>query len=95
MSWSYTVLGKVQDFVLPADLIEEMSTQHIAYPADMQRALDLAKVTGLMSATCTGGRTPNPYGGPETIDISVMGTVEPVDINEMIRQIIKKGPDDV
>jgi hypothetical protein len=93
MSWSFTLNGIVQDYELEPLLIEEMATQHPAYPADMQLALSLAKAAGLKTAACTGYRTPNPYGGPEAIGLSVMGTVEPVDFNAYVQANIAEGPD--
>jgi hypothetical protein len=94
MSWSFTVNGSVQEFVLPVALVERMATVHIMYPYDMQLALGMAKNAGLKSATCTGIRTPNPYGGAEVIDISVRGTVDAVDFNEMIKSLIASGPEE-
>lgn len=93
MSWSFTVNGNIDTFTLPVDLIEYMLTQHVEYASDMGYALDLAKRIGLKSATCTGYRTPNPYGGPEVVQISVMGAKEPVDFNDLIRSLIASGPE--
>lgn len=89
MSWSYTINGVVQDFELPADLIERMAATNLAYPADMFLALEIAKRAGFASAVCTGFRTPSPYGTDEAVMISVQGTAAPVDFNDMIKDMIK------
>lgn len=95
MSWSYTVNGSIQDFVLPASLVEDMATQHLEYPADMLKALKLAQSLGMKSAVCTGFRTPNPYGSeyPEVMEITVKGTAMPADMSHMIKAAIASGPD--
>lgn len=92
MSWSVTYNKIDRDTVLPVDVVEMMMTQHIMYPADMQNALDLAKKAGLQSGVLTGMRTPNPAGGPEVIDISIRGFVEPADFNSVIKGILESGP---
>jgi hypothetical protein len=93
MSWSFTVMGSVQEYRLTEDLIEIFAAVNPVYPSDMQRALSLAQETGLRTAVCTGYRTPNPYGGPEAISITVMGTVEPVDWHALVKGVIFSGPD--
>ena len=92
MSWSITYNSIDENTVIPADVVEQMMTQHIKYPDDMWLALHLARASGMKSGTLTGMRTPNPSGGPEVIDISVRGLVEPADFNSVIRDILKAGP---
>jgi hypothetical protein len=92
MSWSITVNG-VQDYdQFPPEVIEQMITQHIAYPSDMMKALQLAKDCGFKSAVLTGMRTPNPYGGDEVVDISVRGMLEATDFQSEMKKILKAGP---
>lgn len=94
MSWSVTFNEIHKDTAIPADVVEGMLTQHIQYGVDMMAALSLAKIVGMKSGTLTGMRTPNPYGGPEVIDISIRGFVEPTDFNEQIKRILGTGPGD-
>lgn len=94
MSWSFSVNGTLQDYELSPDLIESMQAVDPEYPHDMRLALGLAKMAGLKSATVSGFRTPNPYGGPETIGYSVMGTIEPDNWQETVKANIAHGPDD-
>jgi hypothetical protein len=93
MSWSFTIDEVVQDFVIPAPLVEEFLRMHPMYPQDMQLALDLAVKAGFRSAVCTGFRTPSAYGGPDTIGITVMGLAEPVSFNAHVLSNIMEGPD--
>lgn len=93
MSWSITFNEISKDTAIPPDVVEGMLTQHIQYGADMMAALTLAKRIGMKSGTLTGMRTPNPYGGPEVIDISVRGLIEATDFNQEIIKILGTGPD--
>jgi hypothetical protein len=94
VSWSFTIDGVVQDFVLPAALVEEFLRMHAMYPQDMQLALELAVKAGFRTAVCTGFRTPSAYGGPETTGITVMGLTEPVGFNAHVLSNIMEGPDE-
>src|SRR5713226_9108420 len=73
MSWSVTINNIPEYKGFDSDVIERMLTQHIAYPGDMQLALNLARQVGLKSCVLTGMHTPNPYGGDEVVDISIRG----------------------
>lgn len=95
MSWSYIINGSVQEYELDRLVIEDAATQHLGYPADMLLALRIAKAAGFRTCVCTGFRTPNPYGGDETAEITVRGTAMPVDYIEMTRRLIAEGPDEV
>ena|SRR5579871_1611710 len=94
MSWSFTLNGSVQDYKLPLWLIQDGLRGHAAYPGDMQLGLDMARQMNLKSATITGYRTPNPYGGPETVSITVLGFHDAVDMNDLIRAIVTSGPEE-
>lgn len=94
MSWSITINNLPEFKGFSAEVIEQMMTQHIAYPHDMKTALEMARKTGLKSAVLTGMRQPNPNGGDEVIDISVRGMAEAIDFNAAMRSIIEHGPDE-
>lgn len=93
MSWSVTVndIDSYQDF--PLELQEFFVSQHPSYPRDATTALAMAKLLGLKSATLTGMRTPNPYGGDEIVDVSVRGTPLYQDFLHEMREIIAAGID--
>lgn len=91
MSWSVTIRNVQQAEVLPLHVQMKAAATHPAYAYDMNHALALAKALGLESATLTGMRAPNPYGGKEVIDVSVRGTVEG-DFITNIRNAILAGP---
>lgn len=95
MSWSVTVnnLREIDTLNLPEVTYNFIASQHAEYISDLGRAFDMAKAMGLASATLTGFRTPNPYGGPEVIDISVRGFAEAPDFNAEVKRIIAMGPD--
>ena len=93
MSWSFTVNGSVQDFKLTPAVTGEFELLNPAYPADMELALYVARSMGMKTATCTGFRTPSPYGGPDTIGVNVMGTVEASDWFDHVKRNIQSGPD--
>jgi len=92
MSWSVTVnnLPEYEDF--PLDTQEFFASLHPSYPRDAATALTLAKQCGLRSATLSGCRTPNPYGGDEIVDISVRGTPVYNDFLLEMREVIAAGP---
>lgn len=93
MSWAVTFNEINEKTRYDTDEVEYMMTQHIMYPADMELALKLAREAGVKSGTLSGCRTPNPSGGPEVVDISIRGLVEPADFNLMIKKILGTGPD--
>lgn len=72
-----------------------MLTQHLEYPADMELALNVAKKARLSSAVLTGGRTPNPYGDDEVVDISIRGMAKAVSFDAAMLRNIHAGPDDM
>lgn len=88
MSWSLTFNYLDNTTQIPANILEDMMTQHIMYPKDMSLALEVAKRAGLKTAVITGCRTPNPYGGDEVIDISVRGMVMATDFQSVMKEII-------
>jgi len=92
MSWSVTVndIPNFGGFALGTQ--EFMSGQHPAYARDAELALKLAKEAGLKSATLSGMRTDNPYGGDEIVDISVRGTPIYKDFLAEMSEIIRAGP---
>lgn len=94
MSWSFTVNDVVQGFEIPPAVTEEFRRENEAYPADMLLALKLAQEMGLKTATLTGYRTPSPYGGPDSIGVSVMGTIEASDWFGYVKANIEAGPDE-
>lgn len=94
MSWSITINGlqETDESVIPGSAIEQFLTQHPKYAEDCYAAYRLAKSAGLGSAVLTGGRTPNPYGDDEVVDISVRGVVRASDYNAEMQRIIRAGP---
>jgi hypothetical protein len=94
MSWSVTI-NDVQEFEkLDVSTEEYFSSQHPSYPRDVAAALAVAKAVGLRSATLSGMRTPNPYGGDEIVDVSVRGTPIYKDFLQEMQEIISNGPDE-
>lgn len=92
MSWSVTV-NNIADYEgFPIDTQEFFASLHPSYPRDAMNALAIAKRLGLRSATLSGGRTPNPYGGDEIVDVSVRGTPIYNDFLSEMREIIASGP---
>ena len=91
--WNVTVndLQSFEKFTL--DTEEQFANQNAAYPRDAAQALALARAVGLKSATLSGGRTPNPYGGDEVVVISVSGSPAHADFLSEMRGIIASGPD--
>lgn len=92
MSWSVEVDDIQTRDRLPTEVEEYFASQHPSYPRDAQAALDLARAVGLKSGMLSGGRTPNPYGGDEIVDISVRGTPVYKDFLSEMREIIAQGP---
>jgi hypothetical protein len=93
MSWSVTVNDVANYEGFPLDLQEFFASQHPSYPRDAEQALETARVLNLKSATLTGMRTPNPYGGDEIVDVSVRGTPLYKDFLLEMREIIASGID--
>lgn len=93
MSWSFSVNENMQDYTITDDLAESMRAVDARYPLDMEITLRAAKAMGLKSGTLSGFRTSSPYGGPESVGLSVMGTIEPVNWQETVRRNIGQGPD--
>ena len=94
MSWAVTV-NDIENYEgFPLDLQEFFVSQHASYPRDATLALTVAKLAGLRSATLSGMRTPNPYGGDEIVDISVRGTPLYKDFLLEMREIIASGIDE-
>lgn len=73
MSWSITVddLDKITE--LPHDQISALARDNPLYADDARLCLTIAVAAGLASATLSGGRTPSPYNGPDTVVLSVVG----------------------
>ena len=92
MSWCVTVNDVQERDELPLDKQEFFASQHASYPRDAAVALALAKAAGLRSATLSGARTPNPYGGDEIVDISVRGTPVYTDFLREMRELVTSGP---
>lgn len=90
--WSVTINDIPNFEKLAPDTEEYFASQHPSYPRDAAAALALAKALGLRSATLSGGRTPNPYGGDEITDVSVRGTPIYNDFLLEMREIIRSGP---
>lgn len=101
MSWSVT-LNDLEDMTeLPEETLRKISEDNPAYRDDALVAFKTVNEMGLVSATLSGGRTPSPYGGPDTVVLSIIGfsdhrvghAVEK-NFNETMRQTIYWGPDD-
>jgi hypothetical protein len=105
MSWAITVndIDKIEE--LPDTLYDMACRENPDYYGDANAAFNLAKQAGLVSATISGGRTPSPYGGPDTVVVSIIGfdnrneghAVPPIaarDFNSTVLRNIMEGPDD-
>jgi hypothetical protein len=92
MSWSVTVNNLEEYEGFPIETQEFFASNHPSYPRDAANALAIAKQLGLRSATLSGCRTPNPYGGDEIVDVSVRGTPIYIDFLREMREIIATGP---
>jgi hypothetical protein len=93
MSWAFTLNGAVEDYQLDPALTGLFGTINEAYPADMELGLRLAKDMGLKTANISGFRTPSPYGGPDTIGVNVVGTIEAEDWFGYVKANIAAGPE--
>lgn len=92
MSWSVTVNNLQEYEGFPLETQEHFASLHESYPRDADDALKLARTLGLRSATLSGGRTPNPYGGDEIVDVSVRGTPLYKDFLLEMRELVTTGP---
>jgi len=105
MSWAITIndLDKIEE--LPDELYDKACRDNREYYGDANAAFNLAKEAGLVSATISGGRTPSPYGGPDSVVVSIVGfnsraeghAVAPMaarDFNRATMDNILAGPDD-
>jgi hypothetical protein len=74
MSWQITVndIDRIADGAAD-DVLATVGSDNPEYIYDATLALVCARDAGLVSATLSGGRTPSPYGGPDTVVISVIG----------------------
>jgi hypothetical protein len=72
-TWSITINDLDQISELPADVYDKACGNDAELQGDALGAFVTAKERGLVSATIAGGRTPSPYGGPDTVTISIVG----------------------
>lgn len=93
MAWS-VIVENLQDYPgFSEQIIETLVTAHVSYPFDADLALKLAKDAGLASATLAGGRTPNPYGGDEVVDISIHGFASSRGLVDLMKLIVVQPED--
>lgn len=71
MSWHVTVNEMQMVEGLPPEVLAHVALDNPSYKLDVQAAFDAARKLGFRSATLSGGRTPSPYGGPETVVIAI------------------------
>lgn len=104
-SWSITVNDLDQIDTLPGEIYDKACGDDAELQGDALAAFVSAKERGLVSATISGGRTPSPYGGPDTVVITVVGfnnrneghAVPPMsgrDFNSTMVSTILAGPDE-
>lgn len=104
-SWSITVNDLDQIEELPEDIFLKACGEDAELQSDAHSAFISAKERGLVSATISGGRTPSPYGGPDTVVISIVGfnnrseghAIPPItgrDFNSTMVSTILAGPDE-
>lgn len=108
MSWSITVEDLDQIDPAPPHELEQkfskLAEDNPEYENDAYQAFALARECGLVAATLSGGRTPSPYGGPDSVVIAVTGfssraeghavPKSRVDFYAQTRDNIFAGPDD-
>lgn len=105
MSWAITINDLDMIDKLPPEIYDKACSENPEYREDAEHAFAVAKYRGLVSATISGGRTPSPYGGPDTVTISVVGfnsraeghAVPPMsarNFNEQMLYNIFNGPDE-
>lgn len=73
MSWSVTVNELDTTSMLPQAALDTAGKDNPAYRDDAITAFKAAKRAGLVSATLSGGRTPSPYGGPDSVVLCITG----------------------
>lgn len=102
MSWAVTVNDLATIDELPLQILQKLSWDNPLYLDDANLAFRIAKAANLDSATLSGGRTPSPYGMPDTVVISVVGFDGPIpgeigvrarDFNAAKIDTILSGPD--
>jgi hypothetical protein len=72
-TWSITINDLDEITELPANVYDKACGEDADLQGDALGAFVTAKERGLVSATIAGGRTPSPYGGPDTVTISIVG----------------------
>lgn len=92
MSWNIVVNDVPEYLEFPLETEEFFTSLHPSYARDAMYALTIAKLLGLKSASLSGCRTPNPYGGDEIVDVSIRGTPIYKDFLAEMREIIAAGP---
>lgn len=104
MSWAITINDLDTLDQLPDEIYDSACAENPEYDGDARFAFNLAKERGLVMATISGGRTPSPYGGPDTVTVSIVGfnnrneghAVPPLhsrDFNQAVMDAIRFGPD--
>lgn len=73
MSWAITINDLDTLEQLPDEIYDSACAENPEYDGDARYAFSLAKARGLVTAAISGGRTPSPYGGPDTVTISIVG----------------------
>lgn len=86
--WSVTIHG-LEFYTFEEETLQAFY-EHPEYQHDANIALEMAKRAGLKSATLTGMRAPNPYGGDEVVDISIRGMAKAPDFQAAMSEIIKE-----
>lgn len=104
MSWSITINDLDEIDELPQFSYDKISEDNPDYEQDARAAFAAARSAGLVHATLSGGRTPSPYDGPDSVVISIVGfsdrrqghAVPPVNRRDFHSQVIDNilaGPD--
>lgn len=77
MSWSVTI-DDIDS--IPEDIPEglhavfaKLGEDNPAYTRDAEFLFATARAAGLVSCTLSGGRTPSPYGGPDSVVLAIVG----------------------
>lgn len=89
MSWS-VVFDDLSINQIPDNIWQEVGKDNPLYRQDLEIAFNAALKAGLVSATLMGGRTPSPYGGADTVLISIHG----FDSYAIGEAVVKRGHDD-
>ena len=88
MSWSIIIQDLESYAGLDAATIETLTGSHPLYPGDAQIALALARLSELKSWSLSGGRTSNPYGGDDIVDISIHGFTRQRDYVATMKHVV-------